>query len=98
LVAVGVLDILPSGVSSVYFFYDVDYKHLSLGKYSAQKEIELCKTLGLKYYYMGFYIHNCDKMKYKAEYKPSELLCPTLVVFHKYQAYLLFTVYDIAAH
>eukprot|EP00597_Dinobryon_sp_UTEXLB2267_P007434 CAMPEP_0170080602 /NCGR_PEP_ID=MMETSP0019_2-20121128/16703_1 /TAXON_ID=98059 /ORGANISM="Dinobryon sp., Strain UTEXLB2267" /LENGTH=309 /DNA_ID=CAMNT_0010294663 /DNA_START=125 /DNA_END=1051 /DNA_ORIENTATION=+ len=77
LIAVGVLDILPSGVSSVYFFYDVDYKHLSLGKYSALKEIELCQTLGLQYYYMGFYIHSCEKMKYKAEYKPSELLCPT---------------------
>ena len=26
---------------------------------------------------MGFYIHNCEKMKYKAEYQPSDLLCPT---------------------
>lgn len=25
---------------------------------------------------MGYYIHNCDKMKYKGEYHPSELLCP----------------------
>jgi hypothetical protein len=25
---------------------------------------------------MGFYIHTCPKMKYKAEYQPSELLCP----------------------
>ena len=24
---------------------------------------------------MGYYIHTCDKMKYKARYKPSELLC-----------------------
>ena len=43
LVAVGVLDVLPSGVSSVYFFYDPDYKHLSLGKFSALKEIEFCR-------------------------------------------------------
>ena len=32
LVAVGVVDILPSGLSSVYLFYDPDEKQLSLGK------------------------------------------------------------------
>ena len=26
---------------------------------------------------MGFYIHTCEKMRYKGEYIPSELLCPT---------------------
>lgn len=35
LIAVGVLDILPRCVSSVYFFYDPDYSFLSLGVYSA---------------------------------------------------------------
>ena len=75
--AVGVLDILPSGVSSVYLFYDPDMKHLVLGKYSALCEIDWCRDLGLDYYYMGFYIHTCPKMKYKGDYAPSELLCPT---------------------
>ena len=26
--------------------------------------------------YIGYYIHSCTKMTYKAEFKPSELLCP----------------------
>jgi hypothetical protein len=30
----------------------------------------------LKYYYLGFYIHSCPKMRYKGEYEPSALLCP----------------------
>lgn len=30
----------------------------------------------LKYYYMGYYIHTCLKMKYKARLRPSFLLCP----------------------
>ena len=30
----------------------------------------------LHYYYMGFYIHSCHKMRYKADYQPSDLLCP----------------------
>lgn len=77
LIAVGVVDLLPSGLSSVYVFYDNDYRELTLGKYSALKEIEFCSTHKLPCYYMGYYIHNCPKMRYKAEYRPSELLCPT---------------------
>lgn len=75
LIAVGVIDILPSGLSSVYCFYDEDYRDLVLGKYTALKEIEFCQKHGFQYYYMGFYIHSCVKMRYKGEYKPSELLC-----------------------
>lgn len=58
LVAVGVIDILPQCVSSVYLFYDPEYSHLSLGKFSALHEIDLVLTLSsiypeLRYYYMG---------------------------------------------
>lgn len=78
LIAVGVIDILPECLSSVYFFYDPQYKKLSLGVYSALMEIDwlldTCKTIpGLKYYYMGYYIHTCPKMKYKGQFVPSEL-------------------------
>ncbi|BBN18062.1 arginyl-tRNA---protein transferase [Marchantia polymorpha subsp. ruderalis] len=81
LVAVGVIDILPHCLSSKYLFWDPDFAFLSLGKYSALQEIEwvqkeqrLCPTF--QYYYLGFYIHSCPKMRYKAAYYPSELLCP----------------------
>ncbi|KAH6562905.1 hypothetical protein BASA62_008853 [Batrachochytrium salamandrivorans] len=33
---------------------------------------------GLDYYYMGYYIHSCVKMRYKASYKPSEIMCPEI--------------------
>ncbi|KAF9969399.1 Arginyl-tRNA--protein transferase 1 [Actinomortierella ambigua] len=83
LIAVSVIDILPNCVSAVYFFYDPDYSALSLGKYSAQREIALVQELhqnpeyaSLQYYYMGFYIFTCPKMSYKAQYEPSFLLDP----------------------
>jgi len=84
LIAMGVLDILPTGVSSVYAIYDNDYRHLVLGKYTAIKEIEFCKQHRLPYYYMGFYIHSCEKMRYKSEYMPSDLLCPTTLQWFPY--------------
>ncbi|ETS61445.1 hypothetical protein PaG_04477 [Moesziomyces aphidis] len=85
LIAVGVLDILPKCVSSVYVFYDPDFGELQLGKVTALQEIALAKRLGrveamreVAYYYLGFYIHGCQKMKYKAEFGPSQLLdCST---------------------
>lgn len=81
LVAVGVVDILPRCLSSKYLFWDPDFAFLSLGKYSALQEIDWVKQnqmhcASLQYYYLGYYIHNCGKMRYKATYRPSELLCP----------------------
>ncbi|XP_058527144.1 arginyl-tRNA--protein transferase 1 isoform X2 [Ochotona princeps] len=86
IIAVGVIDILPSCVSSVYLYYDPDYSFLSLGVYSALREMALTrklheKTAQLSYYYMGFYIHSCPKMKYKGQYRPSDLLCPETYVW-----------------
>ncbi|XP_020875942.1 arginyl-tRNA--protein transferase 1 isoform X2 [Arabidopsis lyrata subsp. lyrata] len=81
LIAVGVVDILPKCLSSVYLFWDPDYAFLSLGKYSAMQEINWvienqAHCPSLQYYYLGYYIHSCRKMRYKAAYCPSELLCP----------------------
>ena len=79
LFAVGVCDILPSGMSSVYFFYDPEMNALNVGTWSAAKEIEWIRDRAhpvFHYYYMGFYIDSCVKMRYKGDFFPSELLCP----------------------
>ncbi|XP_044252982.1 arginyl-tRNA--protein transferase 1 isoform X1 [Tribolium madens] len=81
LIAVGVIDILPKCVSAVYFFYDPDYRDLTLGTYGSLREVEFARTLHGKIstidsYYMGFYIHSCPKMRYKGKLSPSYLLCP----------------------
>lgn len=87
LVAVGVVDILPRLVSSVYFYYDPDCRFLSLGTYASLREIALTREFyrhspDLRFYYMGFYIHSCPKMRYKGQYHPSYLLCPEVYTWH----------------
>ncbi|KAK7865883.1 hypothetical protein R5R35_003994 [Gryllus longicercus] len=87
LIAVGVIDILPRCVSSVYFYYDPEMGQLSLGTYASLQELSLVRSLhqhasALEYYYMGFYIHTCPKMRYKAAYTPSYLLCPETYTWH----------------
>ena len=81
LIAVGVLDILPKCLSSVYFFYDPDLSKWSLGTLSALVEINLAgwlssHVIGLKYYYLGLYIDDCPKLNYKANFGPSQILDP----------------------
>ncbi|XP_047207695.1 arginyl-tRNA--protein transferase 1 isoform X5 [Girardinichthys multiradiatus] len=86
IVAVGVIDILPTCVSSVYLYYHPDFASLSLGSYSALREIAFTRQLQkqspkLCYYYLGFYIHSCPKMRYKGQYRPADLLCPETYVW-----------------
>ncbi|XP_065051760.1 arginyl-tRNA--protein transferase 1-like isoform X1 [Rhopilema esculentum] len=81
LIAVGVIDILPHCLSSKYFFYDPEFDFLSLGTFSALREIYFVRSLmkncpSFKYYYIGYYLHACQKMRYKGNYDPSFLLCP----------------------
>lgn len=78
----GVVDLLPRCLSSVYLFWEPDLGPLSLGKLTSLREIEFVRAAAaaarpsLRYYYLGFYIHDCHRMRYKADFGPSQLLCP----------------------
>jgi arginine-tRNA-protein transferase len=74
LIAMAVLDLLPHAVSGVYFLYHQDFEKWSLGKLSALRETALALEGGYEYYYMGYYIHSCLKMRYKGTYKPQHVL------------------------
>ncbi|KAK8428124.1 arginine-tRNA-protein transferase [Phyllosticta citricarpa] len=76
LIAMAVLDLLPHAVSGVYFIYHSDFEKYSFGKISALREASLAHELGLQYYYMGYYIHSCKKMRYKGDYRPQFVLDP----------------------
>lgn len=72
----GVLDLLPHCVSGVYLLYHSDYEKWQFGKLSALSEAALALEGGYQYYYMGYYIHTCTKMRYKGDYKPQYVLDP----------------------
>lgn len=76
LVAIGVLDMLPHAVSSVYFLYHESFHLHNPGKLSALREIALAREGGYRWWYPGFYIHSCPKMKYKMDFKPQSVLDP----------------------
>jgi arginine-tRNA-protein transferase len=76
LVAIGVLDLLPQCVSAVYFMYHESVHEHAFGKLGALREIALAKEEGYRWWYAGFYIHGCIKMRYKGDYTPQFILDP----------------------
>lgn len=74
LIGVGIIDEGSDGFSSNYFYYDTDYLSLRLGIFSLIQEIAFARRMGKRYHYLGFWIQECQKMSYKADFKPHELL------------------------
>ncbi len=74
LIGAGWVDLLPNGVSSVYFVFDPDHSWRSLGVYSAMREIDFASRLGKRWLYFGFFVPGCRAMSYKANFRPYQLL------------------------
>ncbi len=75
LVGVMVCDRLHNALSAVFSFYDPALKNRSLGTFAILWQIEVAKRLQLAHLYLGYWIPDCQKMNYKSQFKPLELLC-----------------------
>jgi len=73
LLAVAVTDITPIGLSAVYTYFDPAEAKRSLGSFCIMQQIEQARRMQLPHLYMGYWIRNCQKMKYKADYQPMEI-------------------------
>lgn len=72
LVAVSILDRGFSSLSAVYCCHDPSLARFSLGTYAILKEIELCRTWGMRYLYLGLYVEGSAPMAYKARFFPHQ--------------------------
>ena len=70
LIGVDLIDILPDGISSIYFYYDPDYLSYSLGKLSLLLQIKFAIETKKRWIYLGYYVEDCDSLSYKSDYKP----------------------------
>jgi arginine-tRNA-protein transferase len=73
LIGVGVLDVTPDALSSVYFYWDPTLRKLSLGTYSALVELDLCKRWRKAFYYLGYLVAGSRTMTYKASFPAAEV-------------------------
>lgn len=73
LVAVCVQDTLPNSLSAIYTFFNPESSR-SLGAYAILWMIDAAKRNGQQHLYLGYWVRECQKMAYKIEYRPIELL------------------------
>lgn len=69
---VSIMDTLSDGLSSVYTFYDAQHSQSSLGTYSILWQIAEAKRRKLAYVYLGYWIEESRKMRYKINFQPIE--------------------------
>jgi leucyl-tRNA---protein transferase len=74
LAAAALIDVLADGLSLVYSFFDPEDPKRSLGAYAILDHIQQARAAGFGYVYLGYWIPGSDKMQYKAEFQPLELL------------------------
>lgn len=70
LAAVAVVDALDRALSAVYTFFDPDFDDYSPGVYAVLWQIEEARRRKLEFVYLGFWIEDCRKMRYKIQYQP----------------------------
>lgn len=77
LIGVGYVDIVPNGLSAIYFFHDPSYRSWGLGTWNVLKVIEQAALRELPYVYLGYFVAGCRSLEYKARFKPHEVREPT---------------------
>lgn len=70
LAAVAVVDVVADGLSAVYTFFDPDFADYSPGVYAVLWQIQTARHWDLDYLYLGYWIADCRKMRYKIDYQP----------------------------
>jgi len=74
LIGVGIVDEGRNALSSNYFYYDTNFLSRRLGIFSILQEIFLAQRMKKRYYYLGFYIEETEKMAYKKFFMPNQIL------------------------
>jgi arginine-tRNA-protein transferase len=74
LIGVSYVDVLPAGLSAIYFVHAPEEHRRSLGIFNILKIIEAARRRGLPHVYLGYYVDGCRSLTYKAAFRPNEVL------------------------
>ncbi|QDT36359.1 arginyltransferase [Stratiformator vulcanicus] len=74
LVGIGLVDVLPDAINSIYFYHDPAWRPDGPGTYSALRELDYARTAGCTYSYLGYWIPENASMSYKNRFGPHEIM------------------------
>jgi arginine-tRNA-protein transferase len=74
LMAVAVVDQLGRALSAVYTFFEPKLAAHSPGVFALLWQIDYARKRGLDFVYLGYWVRQCRKMRYKEQYQPLEIL------------------------
>lgn len=74
LAGVGFVDVVPSGLSAIYFFHQPHLRSHGLGVWNVLQVIEEARRRGLPWVYLGYFVAGYRSLEYKGRYGPSEAL------------------------
>lgn len=76
MIGVGYVDRLSRGLSAIYFFYDPDERHRSLGTFNVLQLIENAGQSGIPHVYLGYFVEGCQSVEYKANFRLNQVRTP----------------------
>lgn len=83
LIGCAVVDHLPDALSAIYTYFDPAESVRGLGTLAVLLQIDLAQSLNMDYLYLGYWIADCQKMRYKTNYRPLELLRENIWCLHE---------------
>ncbi|MFO0824129.1 MAG: arginyltransferase [Gemmataceae bacterium] len=77
LIGVGYVDVIPDGLSAIYFYHDPEERDRSLGTYNVLCILREAARRKLSHVYLGYYVEGCRSLEYKGRFRPNEVLHPS---------------------
>ena len=74
LLSASIIDVGQNFMNAVYFYFDPSESQRGLGVFNILSLVELCRQMGIGHLYLGYYIAETRAMRYKAAFKPHQLL------------------------
>lgn len=74
LIGVGYVDVVPQGLSLIYFYYDPDERDRSPGTWNVLCGLAEAARRRLPHVYLGYFVSGCRSLEYKARFTPNEVL------------------------
>ncbi|GAB4487086.1 MAG: arginyltransferase [Thermodesulfovibrionales bacterium] len=73
LIGVGIVDEADNALSANYLYYDTTLSGRGIGTFGILTQIRLARIMEKRYYYLGFFLEENRKMRYKKSFRPGQI-------------------------